>query len=144
MGLSAIVYINSKNLRHRIDVSHTKVDEVTGETYFSDGRIPSPMNRGDFIAVEEELGNVAEIAALRDEILKCLGNQANLVNRVVYDGSHSGDIIDESLIDDVVSELRILESAADKRGSPELSTFVRKMNDLARASKQEHNPIVFV
>src|SRR5437867_1354527 len=140
MGLDAVVFRNIRNLEALCGQGHFEVDETTGEgllKQYSKLRIP----RDCFFAVEKRLGNVAEIASLRELIGTALDPGDSLIlSRVVCSGSHSGDSIKLDDLPQLRDEVRLLKS----QGMPGLHGFLESLDALLEAAEAEQNPIVFV
>jgi len=120
-------------------------DDRTGEYYFPtpehDGKFP----REEFIGHEFWIGNVTGVAELRQEFIE-LTNPVNslLQTRVLYSGSHSGDVIEFELLPDLEQEIRELLSRDRLKLSDHAATFLKGMLELVEVAKTEKNPIVFV
>jgi len=100
-------------------------------------RIP----RDSFFAVKKRLGNVAEIASLRELIGTALNPRDSLIlSRVVCSGSHSGDSITLYDLPQLRDEVRLLKSQC----MPGLHEFLESLDALLEAAEAEQNPIVFV
>jgi hypothetical protein len=67
-----------------------------------------------------------------------------LQTRVLYSGSHSGDVIEFELLPDLESEIRELLSRDRLKLSDHAATFLKGMLELVEVAKTEKNPIVFV
>ena len=65
-----------------------------------------------------------------------------MVKKVLYSGTHSGDTIPVESLSVLAAELASISNAGPR--SPELLEFIRSMEELIRAAKDEGNPIVFV
>jgi len=77
MGLDAVVYRSKANLPFDADVVGAVVDETTGEYYFPDQNLEPALER-EFpretrIAVQKRIGNIALVAALREDTGRILG-----------------------------------------------------------------------
>ena len=71
MGLDAVVYHSKANLPFDADIVGAVVDETTGEYYFPDQNLEPALER-EFpretrIAVQKRIGNIALVAALRED-----------------------------------------------------------------------------
>jgi hypothetical protein len=146
MGLDAVVYKSIRNFP-LVDAPHgaaVRLDEATGEIY-SDGDNAIVWRREDVIASRKRLGNLSLIGALRTEVECALKHDHSslLLNKVLYDGTHSGDTIELRQLDLLKQDLSLLKKRATPP-SPELSQFISDMEELITVAKQNDNPIVFV
>ena len=143
MGLDATVYRNRKNLPAHLQERVTS-DPESGEIYFRDAADIRLFDSSQINAWHEHIGNIAFIAHIRKEIAKAFGHQENLLSRkVVYSGSHAGDCIPLSEIDELSREIDELERNTMSSRSPELTTFIEQMRKLVAAAIREENGIVF-
>src|SRR6185295_6292368 len=140
MGLDAVVFRNAGKLASTYDVKIVGVDSQTGEAQVAPGdsaRLP----RAALVAVRYRLGNLDEVARLREVIAGALKDPKSiLMSKVLYSASHSGDVIGTGEVPGVRRELSVLMSMADAR----LDAFRSSMNELLDAAEAEQNPIVFV
>jgi hypothetical protein len=141
MGLSAVVYRNRKHLRLGSDENAAQLIPETGEVYFQNDEI-SRKYRDQRHATEHRLGNITEIAELRDEIARLIGPESLILQKALYSGTHSGDTIPVDSIPALLAELESIRSS--RKGSPEMRRFITSLEELIRAAKDEGNPIVFV
>jgi hypothetical protein len=145
MGLDAVVYKSARQVRIPAtrDGRGIRVDKDTGEVY-SEGQQPVSLSRQDVIAVKKRLGNISLIAALREEVARVLKNDDSslVLNRVLYDGTHSGDVIEQDILDLLKKELSCLKMQ-DTQQSRELIEFIFDMEELIAAAEEQGNPIVF-
>jgi hypothetical protein len=147
MGLDAIVYRSKANLPFDADVVGAVVDETTGEYCFPDQNLESALER-EFpwetrIAVRKRIGNIALVAAVRENAGEILGGDSIILSKVLYSGTHSGDSIPLDLISALEGELFRLRRYADQNEVDHLKRFVTDMLDLVGGAKREGNPIVF-
>jgi len=92
--------------------------------------------------VERRLGNIAEIAKLREQISRLRGSESVVLQKVLHLGTHSGDSIPLDAIPALSAELNLIRSSREH--SPEVQRFLTSLEELIRAAKDEGNPIVFV
>lgn len=144
MGLDAVVYIHEDNLPLTVksDVSFT--DEQTGEVYFEDPGFVRRYPKSTFTAVQKNLGNIAMISALRNEIEKVIGNDSIISSKVLYSGSHSGDKIGVKDLGRLESEVGLVKERTSDTRSAALESFLDGLSELVEAAKKQGNPIVFV
>jgi hypothetical protein len=139
MGLDVVVFRNAKNLQQEFGWDLFDVDKATGEALPKDAEHKIPQ--GKLFAIERRLGNISEIARLRESVGELLRNQESILqSRVLYSGSHSGDSIPLNKLPQVREEIALLKSY----DRPELSTFIGAMEAVMDAAETEGNPIVFV
>ena len=141
MGLDAVVYRNRKHLKLESDDGAARLVSETGEVYFEDDEL-SRKYRLQFRTAEHRLGNMAEISALRDEVTRLIGPDSVILRKVLYSGTHSGDIIPVESVSTLIDELNSIHCA--RQQSPELKRFVGSMKEIIQAAEDEGNPIVFV
>jgi hypothetical protein len=140
VGLDAVVYRNINNLELKDDRLFAQVDPQTGEIYFDNAEI-SKKYRDKLCAAGHRLGNIAEISALREEIMKLIGPTSKIIQAILYSGTHTGDFITLNSLPALATELSTINKVGQP--SPELVQFLTSMNDLIRVAAQEGNPIVF-
>lgn len=142
MGLNAVVYRNRKHLPFDPDPLGAVFDERTGECYIQNGASEG-FDEQVVIAVSRRLGNVSAIDDLADAVESSLGPNSLLRSRVLFDGTHTGDVIDVGSLTQLRSEIEQVRRTACGRSQPLFSEFVRSMEDLIEAALNEGNPIVF-
>lgn len=145
LSLNALVYRSRATLDIDVESMGAVKDERTGEFYFStsahDGRFP----REAFIAREYWIGNVLGVAELRQEISSIIKTRDSiLLEKVLYSGTHSGDVIELVLVSTLEREIRGLLQYERSKLSAYVMKFLRGMLDLIETAKAENNPIVFV
>jgi hypothetical protein len=139
MGLDAVVFKNVKALEQLHGSGKFEVDAATGEAQPT-AKASLSLTFDDVCAAQARLGNVAEIDHLRNLVGKVFGTAASIVTeRVLYSGSHSGDVIGVEYISQLKEELCQLKASPENG----LSEFIEKMVALSAAMESEHNPIVF-
>lgn len=141
MGLDAVVYRNKDNLQLGADEQFAQLVPDTGEVYFDDDEI-SRRHDQEREAAHARLGNIAMIAALRDEVGRLFGPQSLLHTKVLYDGTHSGDFIPITQLPDLLEEISRVRKASKQ--SRDLRDFLDSTEELAQIALHERNPIVFV
>ncbi len=143
MGLDATVYRNRKSLPAQLRDKVTS-DAESGAMNVRDAADDRLFNSSQLEACHERLGNIALVAFIRGEIAKALGHQESLLSRkVVYSGSHAGDWIPFSEIDQLSREIDDLEKMTISSRSAELTTFIEQMRKLIGAAIREVNGIFF-
>jgi len=114
------------------------LDELTGETIFSDDR---PY--WESTVAKEFIGNITGVGWIR-ATLKEVDPANSLILRETFlkDGSHAGDTIELSEVPKIKeSAAAILSSGLEL--DPEIAEFLRKVVRLCDAAQLEENPIVF-
>jgi hypothetical protein len=66
-----------------------------------------------------------------------------VLSRVLYSGTHAGDVITVDAFPQLKSELATAAEYGEQQDCPDLCRFARDMNDLIIAAESEGNPIVF-
>lgn len=136
MGLDAVVYKRLSVLESEFPGHRFQRDPETGECEAIHSQGPRiPWDAG--MACNCRLGNVSHIGELHNLLAERLGPGSALERLVLYSGSHSGDVIDQSSFEALEAELRLVESDLDFR------EFAEAMLMLIRTARQEQNPIVF-
>ena len=138
MGLNAAVFFNPENLPKHLEPHMYDWEELTGE-YLT--REPWDHLYEEFRACDLRLTNAGGAGELRRQ-LGDLGvpEDSVLLAKVLYSGTHCGDFIPLSLVDQLESEVDVL----GPQPAGELATFLANMRALIEAAKRQKNPIVFV
>lgn len=138
MGLDARVYVNVKRLPGAVDPRHATVDSQTGEVTLDSDR--------QFIAVHKRLGNAAMIAWLSERVASALASIPNplLITKVLYSGTHSGDVLNASDLPQLQREIQMVKENAGGPAALEIQQFLGDIEELIRAAQEQGNPIVFV
>jgi hypothetical protein len=144
MGLDAVVYKSKAHLPSDPEIQDVQTDQATGELLCSDDVLKKyPENF--FEANSKRLGNVTNIAALREEIELVAGTIPSFVgSRVLYSATHCGDVIAAADLDQLESELQMIRLKAGDRSSVFLRCFIQDLTDLISSARSQRNPIVFV
>jgi hypothetical protein len=137
MGLDARVYINLKRLPAAVDLKRVSVDSQTGEVVADTGQ--------RFIALEKRLGNSARVQWLGERVAGALTQipSSLLITRVLYSGTHSGDIIEAADLPQLQREIQMVRENTES-DEVEVQRFLTDFEDLLRAAEEQLNPIVFV
>jgi hypothetical protein len=93
------------------------------------------------VRVAKRLGNIAEIAELRESIPSVLGPDSLIVSRVLYSDTHAGDEIKTAEIETLQAELTDLRRVVSCGKS--LRTFIESMAELAVTAQAEGRSIIF-
>jgi hypothetical protein len=119
-------------------------DPGSGALYFRNAADYRLHPLSELEACDEHIGNIALVAFIREEIAKAFGHQDSLLSRkVVYNGTHAGDSIPFSEIDQLSHEIDELEKMTTPSQSAELVKFIEQMRNLTVAAIREGNGIVF-
>lgn len=141
MGLDAVVYRKRAHLQLGHDEERAKVIPETGEVYFEDDKLARKYDH-QREAVAHRLGNAALIGTVNDEVSQLIGPESFLARKILYSGTHSGDVIPLSDLAELSAELDSIRKTG--KGSPYLLDFLSAFEELIQAAKEERNPIVFV
>lgn len=142
MSLEAVVYKHARNIG--LDNRGAFLDDETGEVYFEDPELAKQFTEDTFIAIRRRLGNVAMIDTLYSEIVEILGVNSLLCSKVLYSGSHCGDILGLEVMNSLEKEINFIHKNFDNKLSPVVKVFLSDMCKLIKVSKEQNNPIVFI
>jgi hypothetical protein len=135
MGLDVAVY---RHISRFSDRERLEVDPDTGEVL---SRSAAHSLSPSAVAIERRLGNVDEIRQLRTVVQALLNRPDSIIeSRVLYSGSHSGDLIGPELFVQLGDELALLQKAGDVR----IGTFLESLTEVLATARDEGNPIVFL
>ena len=144
MGLSAVVYTNKSNLALEQNRDDIKIVKETGEVYLENTEISQEYPQAQFVAIDIRLGNISEIAALRGEVSKILDNNSILSSRVLYNGSHCGDVTGIDCFGELEAELSQIRRETTDNPPQGLDRFLDAISALIEVAQSQQNPIVFV
>jgi|SRR5579872_314387 len=139
MGLDATVY---KRIEKLEEVFGRGLFEVVGSTGEVQPRVGVGVSlpRGANVAIEKHLGNISTIGFLRGIVEQICGMADSLVLcRILYSGSHCGDMIEPNQFPQLRREIEKLKS----QKSTSLRDFVDDLEALLSVAEDESNPIVF-
>jgi hypothetical protein len=142
MGLNAVVYRNREHLPFNPDQLGATLDKRTGEYYVLDNT-SGDLDQEAVVALSRRLGNVNAIEELADTVRRLIGPKSLLESRVLFSGTHAGDVIELDSMRQLSNELEQVRRKANVRHESVLSEFVRSMEDLVNVAVTEGNPIVF-
>jgi hypothetical protein len=147
MGLNAAVYSRIENLPlTKEDLRFIAVDPRTGQVDFEYASLFRVW--GDKVkVVERRIGNMALVNLLRAEIERILGNPSSetlLIRKVLFSGTHSGDVISHGEMASLRHEISLVRGIAEFRKSSGLENFLADMEELIAASERNGNPIVLI
>jgi hypothetical protein len=141
MSLTAVVYKNEINFSEHPLRRFFSVDPKTGQMYSIDGSV-NDYAMGDIQAVSKYLGNISTVIHLEKVVGEVLDPSSIIRSKILYSGSHAGDILPKEDSPQLLEELNVLMSRF--RVQDELvSAFIDSLIELAFASQRENNPIVF-
>lgn len=147
MGLDAAVYKQLDELLFtKADLRFVEVDPRTGEVDFENAALYHAW-KDKVRAVDKRIGNITAVSLLRAELEEILGPSSSetlLISKVLYNGTHSGDIISLEHLSSLRHEIALVRGIAEGKRSRELENFLADMEELATASERHGNPIVFV
>lgn len=137
VGLDATVYKSETRMRREFPGLALEHDPTTGEWWAEDAAGLKVCTE----ALDLRVGNIAMIGLLRELVGEEFGEGAAFIQtRVLYSGSHSGDVIKLSELEELEREAVLL---VRQSRSAEVRAFADKMIQLIEAARQEGNPIVF-
>lgn len=146
MGLRAVVYTNSKNLDFEISSGFLEVDSETGEIFVSEKNSSHfPLPEEKTIAISYRVGNIDTVNFLKQKISNLIRDFSFsiIIEKILYSGTHSGDKLDISELDDLKKEIIYLKRILNSKDSS-LEDFTENMLNLIKVAKKEENPIVFL
>ncbi len=141
MGLDAVVYRNKANINLGEYADLAKLDADTGEVYFEETEL-SKRFRDNLKAVKYRIGNISQVDYLRGEIIGLIGSHSQIITKVLYSGSHSGDVIPLSEMPVLAEEIQAIEKHS--KASKDVLRFLDGLRKLFITARYEGNPIVFV
>jgi hypothetical protein len=145
MGLNAVVYKNRDRLPFDPERVGAKHDPRTGEYYFQDNSSAKEFGEDAALALEKRLGNVEAIEFLSEAVERALCRPDSLLQRkFLFNGTHSGDVIEHTEFDQLRAELAEVRRSAVFRQMSVLADFVQSIDDLLATASRESNPVVFV
>ena len=145
MGLIAVVYRAKQNLPFDMDKEGADLDDRTGAIYFKDPEKKKRHPREERQAVRVKLGTSFDIAEVAKELGPMLGAaESVLTDRVLYDISHSGDIVEKSELVPLEQEVKAAQERLGRRASKVTVKFLEDLLTLVKAAQEQKNPIVFV
>jgi hypothetical protein len=147
MGLDAAVYRRLEELPlTKEDLRFVAVDPRTGQVDIENAALFRAWS-DKVKVVQKRIGNIALVNLLKAELERILGDSCSemlLINKVLYSGTHSGDVIPRDDLGSLKREIELVRAIAGHRRSSELDTFLADMEELITASERHGNPIVFV
>jgi hypothetical protein len=143
MGLDAVEYKRWEGLAEKQKSSVRLVDQATGEIEYIDDKLEFSDQQDRLLAASVRFGNISHIAELRAGLQILISSENSIIlNKFVYDGSHSGDIIRSG--DFPAIEVETVFLRQQRQISPELAHFLNQLTELIEAEIRESNPIVFI
>ena len=108
-------------------------------TVYRRGHGPDDDDCADHEAISRRLGNIAEVAFIRDRVSELLPADSVLLRVVLYSGSQAGDEIAAALVPTLMAELQPLLRGSDLAARE----FAQIMAEVAEAALRQRNPICF-
>jgi hypothetical protein len=143
MGIDARVYLAKRSLPDHVERLGARRDPITGEYYFEGTMAANQFPPGFSVAIHKRIGNAQTVAELRQEVRDALGTTHSLLyERCLKSGTHSGDVIEYGLLDQLEQE--VIKARKWDAEKPLLKDFLDAMAELIQVGKREINPIVFV
>jgi hypothetical protein len=86
------------------------------------------------------------IAWLSERVASALASIPNplLITKVLYSGTHSGDVLNASDLPQLQREIQMVKENAGGPAALEIQQFLGDIEELIRAAQEQGNPIVFV
>ena len=139
------MYFARESLPADIESMGAKLNPTTAEYYFEGPQTRNQLPAGFSVAIQRRLGNESAIASLRVELKSVLGSTDSLLyQKCLFDGTHSGDVVEHELLDQLETEIARTLSKIGAQRRQLLRGFLREITHLVRIAKREGNPIVFV
>jgi hypothetical protein len=146
MGLDAVVYRSKQHLPFDADAVGASREPTTGEYYCADLAVELSFDRKHpsetRASISKRLGNISLIAFLREEAKLLLDNDSVVLSKVLYSGTHAGDVIGSASLPQLEAELRQVQQS-ERHISKEMMEFTKDLQELIMAARREGNPIVF-
>jgi hypothetical protein len=145
MGLDIVVYRSKESLGIDVDSLGAIKDPLTGEYRFPMQFVGDKFPRELIVAARWRVGNMDAVAQLRGELELVVGpGRLLLIEKCLYDGTHSGDTIDSGLFGRLDDEIYEIQRRFGEQFSHNLKDFLTRMLEVIQVAKNENNPIVFV
>lgn len=140
MGVDAAVFRGIQSLESSYGKGLFDVDPATGEAELKAGA-PVDVPREAYFAIRTRLGNAAQIEWLRDAVAETpVGGDSLIVRRILFSGTHSGDVIRVDELPRLRDELHALGTV----NVQDWHSFLEAVRALIEHAALEKNPIVFV
>jgi len=145
MGITAIIYNTEREIIEKYKISKLllSIDEKTGEIYIKDNITIKTDSIFNNIHLEITLGNLTKIQYLFFEFKEVLMDDSIILSKILYNGSHSGDIIQNSDLSNLHNEIVKLKKHYLNKNK-EINIFINAVETLVKAAEETNNPIVFV
>ena len=142
MGLDAVVYVNASNLAFGVKGTDWEIDYLTGEVSTQNLDLSKYYPKELFIDIKKRFGNTSMIGYLREEVKSVMSEDSVILDKILYSGSHSGDVIGREFLNSLEQELEILTARGNQ--SAQLAKFLEDLSELIESSRRQKNPIVFI
>src|SRR5437868_13436176 len=87
----------------------------------------------------KRLGNFSRIAFIRESARRTLGARSLVVSKILYDGTHSGDVVAVSDLQPLASELQALAHTGDR----DVQALARDLLELVHTALSHERHIHF-
>jgi hypothetical protein len=119
------------------------LEQNTGEWYSETGSVPEIIKSEGVEALHKRLGNIPLVSKLAEEVRALLPIDSILLKKILYEGAHSGDLIEVGRIGSLKQDIATLKLRSSAL-SRDLISFLDALDELIAASEGNQNPIVFV
>ena len=143
MGLDALVNLRKENLPFDADALGATFDGETGDCIFPSDELQQLYGGETSNAACEHLGSATHINNLRRKLRGVLDPNSIVLSRILYSGTHFGDIIGVADLDQLQRELRTVLAHAKAKQAHNIVEFASTMRVLIRAARKQNYPIVF-
>ena len=127
------------------DGSLSHQDGESGDSAFDEWVWGSACEHEDRRLLHHRIGNIALVAALRQELNRHADQFPLLLSKVLYSGTHCGDFLRVAQVKQLRPEIERLNSVSsgDAKMNSYLKDFANQMAELADASIKIGKPISF-
>lgn len=140
MGLNIVVFRNAFDMIKEFGDKSFEADPETGEVISIDG-VEITIEDHILRAYEARLGNTSEIGFIDNLVKHALDRSDSFISRkILYSGSHSGDIISSDDLQNLSEEISFLKG----KNIDNLKHFIDQMDLAISSSQEQRNPIVFI
>jgi hypothetical protein len=119
--------------------------DLDAQQAFEEWRMNEACQHKDCILLGHSIGNISWVASLRASLDGISIALPIILDKVLYSGSHCGDWLDISTVQDLQQELDALRHIhlQQPQDEDQLRTFARQMQELVEAALAAGNPICF-
>ena len=144
MGLDAGVFRNVTTMQKMLPGCEFNVDSHTGQAVAMRNDLELPLSLDDYLAADFRIGNISHVGYLRELFSSMLAPDSFIQKRVIYSGSHCGDIIELQELDELRKDIEAINKHREVTIEWQISEFLDAMVALVAAAAKERNPIVFI